>query len=294
MCVLPAAAEDYDFELGLTYSQQQEDYSEDIGSIGSLLPTGTFQDDRETDSYTLLGTWFYSGLRDVEGPRSRAAFLGRTSGLSLWYENGEEIRAYTYSNLTPPVPDWVPSNGTFDNDITAFGAHMRHVWADSGWYGLAGASRLDHEGWARGDRWEIGVGKYLAPSTALDLRIVEDDEDFVDRTSYGLNFSHIGALPGGWQYGSDLTFEYANEVDDYQKYGVALSLFPTNDLEFGLTYHDAERLGNSDDDIGAFASWFLRDNIELRAQYVSHEPAFADEVLDYDNNTFNLGMQVRF
>lgn len=299
LAVLPAAAEEYDFELGLTYANQRTDQLTAAGmDINGPMPEfGTSQRDTEADTYSLLGSWYYSGLHDVDGPRSRAAFLGRTSSLTLGYAFGEESVDWSFSGTTPPAPNYPPSGGSYGIDRTSYGAQLRHVWADSGWYAIAGASRAEVDDGAYdwgGNRWEAGIGKYLARTTALDLRVIDDEQSGLERTTYGLNFSHIGVLPGSWQFGTDVGFEYSNGDDDYRNYRVGLSLFPNHDLEFGLTYEDTERYGFSDGDIGGFASWFLRDDIELRARYTSHDIPNREWVLEHDDATFDFGVNVRF
>jgi hypothetical protein len=295
--VLPAAADEYDFELGLDYGNQQTDelFAQGVDINGPIPEAGTLARDTEADTYSLLGSWYYSGLRDIDGPRSRAAFLGRTSSLSVGYAFGEESVDWSYSGGSlPGVPPSPPAGGTYDVDTTTYGAQLRHVWADSGWYAVAGTSRVEHDQpgfeWG-GNRWEGGVGKYLGHATALDLRIVNDEQAGLEETTYGLNFSHIGALPGSWQFGTDLGFEYSNDYDDYR---VGLSLFPNHDLAFGLTYQDSERNGFSDEDIGGFASWFLRDDIELRARYTSHDVPSREWILEHDDASFDFGINVRF
>ena len=294
-----AAADEYDFELGLAYANQRAERLSAVGAgpDGPLPGFGAVHSDTDADRYTLLGTWYYSGLHEVDGPRARAAFLGRTSSLSLLYEYGEETTDWNRSGTTPPAPSQPPASGTSDTDKTTIEARLRHVWADSGWYAIVGASRLevDEEVYDRGgDRWEAGLGKYLASATALDLRIVEDEVTGIDRTLYGLNFSHVGALPGGWQYGSDLGIGYSDDDGDYQNYGIALSLFPTNDIEFGLTYDNTEYYESTDEDIGGFASWFIREDIEVRARYTSHELPDREGLYEHDDDSFDIGVNVRF
>lgn len=295
LTVLPAAADDYDFELGLTYANQQIDQfsAQGVDSDGILPEYGTLRRSTDADTYSLLGSWYYSGLRDIEGPRSRAAFLGRASSLQLGYAYGDESVDWNYSGTTPPAPSSPPANGTFNYDTTTYGAKLRHVWADSGWYAIAGASRVEFDS-GGANRWEGGFGKYLGRATAVDLLVVDDEQTGLERTSYGLNFSHIGALPGSWQFGTELGFAYSTDDDDYRNYRVGLSLFPNHDLELGLTYQETERYGVSNDDIGGFASWFFRDNIELRARYVSHDVPDRNFILEHDDATFNFGVNVRF
>jgi len=139
------ADEEYDFEIGLAFDNASMDfYSPAVVSGGipdpSLgLSTGT----GETDIFSLLGTWYFQGLADVDGPRSRAAFLNRASSVSFGYARGDEDN--TASSTGSLLPPRFSSRKTSTN---AFNIDVRYVVPDSGWYGLAGAgtgSRGSHD-----------------------------------------------------------------------------------------------------------------------------------------------------
>ena len=83
----------------------------------------------------------------------------------------------------------------------------------------------------------------------------------------------------------------AGDGDSYLLRG---ALYPSAEFEFGLGFSRRESGSRFDSDtIEAFAGWFVRDHIELVAQYRQDNPDTAPGE-DVDSNVFSVGVRVRF
>ncbi|MEO0576855.1 MAG: hypothetical protein AAF004_15465 [Pseudomonadota bacterium] len=81
--MIPVHAEEFDYELSVGYSRSETDTtSVSTPVIGSAVSNTIGS---ETNELTLTGTWFFDGLSDDDGPRTRASFVDRASSLSLRY-----------------------------------------------------------------------------------------------------------------------------------------------------------------------------------------------------------------
>lgn len=313
-------AGEYDYEVGLSYGNSSTDRSSPIlvtgGNPGSQF--GSFENSSDSDRVELSGTWYYSGLSDKSGPKSRAAFLDRASGVRLSYAYENLSGSYESSGLQPPLPPGVilppgfppipPSTGSSDGTTNALEVSLRHVWKASGWYGLAGATRIDTQidsdiGGnstsfdADATAYTLGIGKYFGQATALDLSIISADVEGSDTTTYALSFNHVGKLGDNWHYAADLGFAVSDfeYIDgDSESYSVGFSLFPTTELEFGIEVvrPDGPIDGDSNTYEG-FVSWFVRENVELNASYRNADREF-DSLTEIDSNQFAVGVNVRF
>ncbi len=305
-------AGEYDYEAGLSYGNSGTDVSSSLafvgGNPGSQFGSATTSSD--SDRVELSGTWYYSGLSDESGPKSRAAFLIQASGVRLAYSYDDLSGSYASSGLQPPLPPGLlpipPSTGSIDGTTHALEVGLRHVWEASGWYGLAGATRIDFEFDAVFDGigssndtdetvYTLGIGKYLGQATALDLSIISSEIDGYDITAYGFSFNHVGLVGGNWHYAADLGVAVSDEDGDDGTYSLGLSLFPTTEVEFGIQIVHYESAFNLDSDsYGGFARWFVRDRIELHTSYQRNDNWESDLVSDIDSDQFTVGVNVRF
>lgn len=286
-----ATAEEYDYDIGVSYGNSNSDLETPLIVVGGDSSFGTAATSTDSDALELYGAWYYSGLSDTLGPKSRAAFLSRASSLSLAFSYIDESTFISSTGLSPPLPPGLPtsppSSGSFNDTSRELKADLRHVWQSSGWYGLAGVDRNAHY---------VGVGKYLGDTTALDFRVTEGDSGGLDATGYALSLSHIGSLGSTWQFGADLAYSIsdADTLNDSQSYLAGLSLFPTNNLEFGVRLRHREYDFSPDSDsYEGFAGWFIRENIELRAWYEDNDIGDIP-FTELDRNQFGVGVNVRF
>lgn len=304
-CGLPplAAGEDYDYQVGLTYGSGQSD-STLVSTFGGVPDPllGITTSSSDSDTFGLAGAWFYSGLSDANGPKSRAAFMSRASSLVFSYSNGDESTTTEFSGGGIIPPQTTRSSGSRNE----YSLDLRHVWKDSGWFATAGISRAELDvditnnggvpAFATFDatRYTLGVGKYLGQATTLDLAITTLDVGSSNPTVVALSFSHIGSLGANWQYGADVAFAKSDSGDDGDAIALRGSLFPTASVEFGLGFSRQDSSGGLElETTEAFAGWFVRDNVELTARYRLDEPdTFPGQ--DIDSDEFGVGVSVRF
>ena len=298
-----AAGEDYDYQVGLSYGSGQSD-STVVPTFGGVPDPslGITTSSSDSDTIGLTGVWFYSGLSDDNGPKSRAAFMSRASSLIISYANGDESTTTEFSGGGIIPPQTTRSDGS-SND---YSLDLRHVWKNSGWFARAGMSRAESDveftnnggfpASAKFDanRYSLGVGKYLGQATTLELGITTLDVGTSNPTVIALSFSHIGSLGSNWQYGADVAFAKSDTGGDGDTIALRGSLFPTPSIEFGLSF--ARQDGNSGFDLDTtevFGGWFVRDNIELTVRFRMQDPdTFPGQ--DIDSDEFGVGVSMRF
>jgi hypothetical protein len=300
--VTDAAAGNYDYEVGLTYGWGESDSTFDSAFSGAPFPSpGISTSSSDTDNIDLFGSWYYSGLSDSVGPKSRAAFLSRASSVGLAYSrsDGSSLSEFTGGGSIPPV---TTSSDTTSNTISA---NLRHVWRDSGWYALAGISRADLEantlsnGMAASFDFDstayfLGAGKYLGKATTLDLNVATSDGGDSNSTVFALTLGHVGSIGASWQYGADVVYATSDTPGDGDSYTLRGALYPSAEFEFGLGFSRRESGSGFDSDtIDASVGWFVREHIELTARYLQDDPDISPGV-DVDSNLFGVGVRVRF
>lgn len=309
MFMTNALAEDFNFDVGLIYESTRFDGSKTITTPGGI----TFNSGEiDTDDVSVFGSWYFAGLSDDKGPRSRAVLVDRASSLSLAYTRSDQTFTQFLTSTDPLFP-FSPIDLRSDTDGDTFALDVRYVDRDSGWFGNAGLLSTDVtlDGFvfdsvdAKG--WRLGVGKYLFKSTTLSLDIgrIESD-DFGDATVYDLAFEHLGDLGSQWQYAVDINFNRADFSGGFESdsWGGALSLYPNRDFEFGVGFEDVagNGIGQRVSGLEGFASWFITPNFSLAARYRVDDPVFfgnfstgaGTTVSDADQDTFGISATVRF
>lgn len=302
MTPMAIAAEEYDFEFGFAFDNASSDFfSPAIGSGGVPMPSlGLSVGSGDADTVSLLGTWYFQGLAEIDGPKSRAAFLNRASSISFGYAYGDDTEesSSTGTLFAPRI-----SSGKTTSD--AFSIDLRYVVPDSGWYGLAGISRLDSDfsGQSNGDEYardfdatdyRVGLGKYIGERTAVDLSVTRSETGGRYVTSTSLSLTHIGSLGANWLYGADIELTKSGQRYEDGTYALGLSLYPSRNFKFGVgtTQRSLDYRPNPISYEG-FASWFVRDNIELTGRY-AHEDVGSFPGSDLDAYSAGVGINVRF
>ncbi len=296
-----ASAEDYDFELGLSYGHGSTDYTVASTLNGIPMPSlGMTTISTDSDNVDLVGAWFYSGLSDSEGPKSRAAFTSRASSLAMGYSRSEVSGSSVFTE--DPFP---PVAATFDATTDEISLNLRHVWRDSGWYALAGISTATLDGSSVIDgnpgsgeldtsAYVLGVGKYFGKATTVDLSAAFVEIVDSDATVVALTLSHVGSIGERWQFGADLFYATSDADDPGDSYGLRGALFPSENFEFGLEYSHQEAVLDIDADVvEVFASWFVSSSTEISARYGQVHPDAIGSG-DIDSNQFGVGVRIRF
>ncbi len=294
----PVVAEEYENELGATYSQVEASASSLTAIVG--IPTTTVTSSSDADTFSLRGAWFYTGLSDDEGPRSRAAFIDRASSLTFRYSQVDQASSVLITG------NGVPSlQSSSSQDTKAFSVNLRHVWKDSGWFGVAGLSRASFDGEfssgtftadTDGDAtsYTLGFGKYLADTTSLDLRVATQDRSSSTASAVSLNLEHLGRLGDTWMYGADVNWTKTDTAGDGDAYDLRGSLYPNSNLDFGLGYSQRDVGGGIDaESVELFVGWFFSDSTRLQASYREDTTDTVDGI-DADTDGFQIGITGRF
>lgn len=293
--VANVAAEDYDYEIGVTYARGQTD-----STIVSTLRGGSTSSS-DSDNIDLTGAWYYSGLSDSSNPKSRAVFLSRASSVVVGYSYSDESGSFESEG----GGIFAPVSANFDSKTSSLSVDLRHVWKDSGWYALAGISRAELQsdsvsnGMASSSeldatRYSLGVGRYLGKATTLDFGVATLDVGSSNPTVIALSLSHVGPIGEDWQYGADLTYAKSDTSGDGDLYALRGALYPTSDFEFGLGFSRRESGGGFETDtMEVFAGWFIRDHIEVSVRYRQDDPDTIPEE-EFDSDLFGIGIKVRF
>ncbi|MEM7502883.1 MAG: hypothetical protein AAF417_12600 [Pseudomonadota bacterium] len=316
MSIAPnALGDEYTFDLGLAFDGTSFDGSQSITTLGgNVFSSNAF----DTDEVRAFGRWYFSGLSDAIGPRARAAFVDRASSLSLSYSHLDQRNTLFRRNDDPSLPI-SPLDTVVESDGDSFAAEIRYVDRDSGWFGdvdllatnfLADGPNGTINGELDTRGWSIGFGKYLLEATALGLEYGElDSEGGGDTSAVAATLTHLGTIGERWQYAIDLEFSRLNpDVGaDQNVWGSAIALYPTPNVEFGIGVEDVSTGGRQFIDldrttIEGFASWFLRENVQISAHYRVDDVDFAPDVLiggapteaQADRESFGISATVRF
>lgn len=310
-----ASAEEYDFDFGLAFDGTSFDGNQLITTFeGDVFSSSEF----DTDEFRAFGRWYFSGLSDDIGPRARAAFVDRASSLSLSYSRLDQRNTLFRRNDDPSLPI-SPLDAVVESDGDSFAAEIRYVDRDSGWFGEADllAANFSADGPNGGidseldtDGWSIGVGKYLLETTALSVEYGELDSDGgLDKSAVAATLTHLGSIGERWQYAIDVEYSRLspNIGASQDSWGSTIALYPTPNVEFGLSVEDVSTGGRQfiDPDrtmIEGFASWFLRENVQVSARYRIDDVGFTPDVLiggaptetTADRESFGISATVRF
>ena len=300
------AAEDFDFEVGVTYDRTQLDAEQTITTnVGSTF----ISNEVDTDAWSLFGSWYFAGLSDDKGPRARAAFVDRASVLNVRYAK-TEVTFSSVVDSTDPLIDFFA--GSFKSEGDSYSLDARYVWRDSGWFANAGVANSDVsiggfvDSSVDSTAWRLGVGKYLFDTTTLTLDVSQADEDGGDATGVAVAFSHLGDMGESWQYAVDLGYAQTDSDGnlDFDTWSAALSMFPNRDFEFGL------RIAETDADFApldstsyeGFVSWFVTPGVVLAASYRIDDVGFLGNAIipsaetnnSADQDSIGLSLSIRF
>lgn len=301
------SAEQFDFEIGLAFDSTQSHGSQTIMTTG-----GTIFNSREsdTDVLHLSGSWYFAGLSDDTGPRTRAALVDRASSLSVGYSHLDQAIA-TFLTSSDPLIFIPPIDSRFDSDGDSFAVDFRYVARDSGWFGNVGllssdatfSGLVDDSLDATG--WRLGIGKYLLETTTIAFDVSQVSADGGDATVASASLEHLGDLGERWQYAIDVGFNRMDagggfELDTWR---AALALYPNRNFEFGVAVEDISGIpGHETTGVEGFASWFVRPNIHLSARYRVDDADVlgnifipgSSTVSNVDQDSFGVSATVRF
>lgn len=299
---LPAVAwsGDYNYEAGFGFERSESsllDTGFGFGPPGPGFPSLSV--DTESTAFEVAGTWFFDGLSDERGPRSRAAFVDRASSLNVLIgdSSSETDTVFRIPGGMPPE-----TRDSFDSDGTRFALGGRYVLEPSGWFFTGEYVRLDIDTFgadAEVDLLAAGFGKYLGEMTTLELSVARSELDVSgggSDTDSGLilAFDHIGGDASGTQYGIGASVSNQSLEGSSGSYTVRVSLYPNRDLSLNVSV--SGQLGSDPIDATVFSvggGWFFTEAFEVSAGYTFTQFDEEDNV-DLDDDGFRLGARYRF
>lgn len=302
-----AAAEQYDFEVGLAFDSSRFDGSQTITTTGG---TAFNSNETDTDDLRLFGSWYFAGLSDDKGPKARAVLVDRASSLSLGYSRSDQT-IVTLLTIDDPSFPFPPIDSRFDSDGDSFAVDLRYVDRDSGWFGNVGlltsditlSGFVDESVDATG--WRLGVGKYVLETTTIGLDVSKVNADGGDATVFAVSLEHLGDLGERWQYAIDIGYDRLDadggiELDTWR---AAIAVYPSRNFEFGVAVEDVSGLfGQDTTGLEGFASWFVKPNVRLSARCRVDDADYsgnvsiggAPTVSNADQDSFGISATVRF
>lgn len=302
MMVIPSAtwSAEYTFEAGFGY-ERSETSIRDTGF--AAIPPGPVPSlfiDTESSAFEVTGTWFFDGLSDARGPRSRAAFVDRASSLTVLLG---DTSSDTDSVLRFPPGGPPDIRDSFDTDGNSIALSGRYVFESSGWFVTGEFGQLEFDSFGAGaevDVFGAGFGKYIGETTTLALSAARAEIDVSggggDDTDNGLilAFDHIGGDPSGMQYGVAATVSNQSLEGSSGSYSVRGSLYPNRDVTLNVSV--SGQLGSDPIDATVFAidgGWFFSEAFEVSVGYTFTRFDEQEDV-DIDDDGFRLAARYRF
>lgn len=288
-------ADEFNYDVGLDLGSSRSTTKTNI-----LIPGMTVQSRSESDSDNIgvRGTWYFDTVEANSGPRSRAVFIERASGLSLGYSHGD---GDTRSTVPNPFPGNPPDTFRADESSSQYGGDVRYVWKESGWYGIANISRaeldIDSPLFSTDfsiNTYGVGAGKYIGSQTAVDFTVALGEVEGEYSTVATLSLTHIGAMGETWQYGADVGLSDSNADGSDGQFALGFSLYPSRDVAFGVdVFGPLQDFSDGVIRYGLFASWYPSERVGLEARYFSSDVDVPSNV-DVDQYGYGVGLNMRF
>lgn len=265
--------------LAISATAQAQQYIGEVykWEVDGDISTGEYSasnfDDTEFDSFSVSGSYFFSGVNNTKGPFSEAAFLDHASDLSIFYEYSE-----------------IDDNG-IDVDGDEYGISGRYVTDGAGW--ILEGSYTRHEPLdAEIDTYTIGAGKYLGQNTSVVLEYWNGDADEGGDTDGGsIGLEHFWALTsGGIKLEGNYGFVNVDDADDIDIYNVTGTWYVNQNLGFGGAYGNFDAGGAEVDRYRAFAEWFIIKGIAANLEYVHDD----FDISDLERDSITLGVRLRY
>ena len=307
-----AFADDFKYELGLTYSSLSIDGLSSQSPRPPDLPGFNVEFQEDIDQFGVSGSWYYGGVTASDGPRTRAAFLSRASFLTFdyWSLDGaqdSQVFADDDANITNP-------NDRFIENSDSVTLNGRYVW-DSGWFVDAGLNRFDTKrrssnldppglGGFEVMTYRAGAGRYIGNNHTVGLAVDVLDFNISSGTSieYTLNYAAVGSLGASWDYSADVNVTVGEDSLSDGSYEAELLLYPSRSFGFGAGIHDSfgsgastfgDRINNYGTAYDLNVNWFPSEALGLEAVYriIDEDDGPGTE---FEVDAFNLSAVFRF
>ena len=250
-----SAQADYQFEANVGYLQ---------GDIENL----------DFDGFALAATIYFDTVDTSKGPLSEAAFLSKSSSISLSNSNT------TLDDIDLDVTDTTDIVGrfVFSNDFI-----LEISYSD------------EDNDIAEDSAIAVGIGKYLSDSDEIIFSIETTDESEID--SLGIDYHSLNDLAGSASISYDLGASYIDAADD-SGFGLlgGLTYYPSTQLALAA---EVDYLSVGDIDVTIFsvgAEYFFNENIAGSIAYSTSDTDVDDDFNDASGtvDTVALTLTARF
>jgi hypothetical protein len=276
----------------------------------------------DTTSTGAAATHYFTPVDDTLGPYRYAAFLSRSSRITGAIRHDTTEYSYGFGPVPLPV-------SSFTARTDAYTVSGRYVWRESGWYA---GGRAEHAVTDPAQPFYTDItlkgysafgGKYLGPSTTLDLTLESTESTThvepiacanppcllplfaASKTSgdnVGVAVQHLGKLAAmhyavaghiGANHMEIRLPDFNNQLVYSQRarmYAVSGELLPTARIGVRLEYSSFSDDPARDHDYGLSASWFFKRNVTVQFSWLRTNPS--GNSADFDD--WSVGLLGRF
>lgn len=256
LAISASAQADYRWEVGAGYA---------AGSVDTEIKNTENSNEKnseDTNIFDIGGTFYLDNVDTSKGPLGEAAFLDHASSITLAFSDGE-----------------VDLPGGGDEDGQTYSGDMRYVAEGPGWQlsGLIvdlGYARLEPGDDTEIDRYGMGIGYYLTPTTTaiVDYRKTNVNNGG-DVDSWGLGLESFFALNnGGIKVRASGGKTVVSGLDDPTTWNIGGTWYMGNNWGFGADIGITDVNGYETDTISVYAEWFVTENFAVDLGYRTVQP----------------------
>ena len=287
----------YQFEVEAEYTDSETNFD------------SSFSPDKDEDSTSFSGAYYFTDVETNRGPLSVAAFMSRSSNISALYSDGEvevDRTQITFSGPAPSLFGSISSYGApildatfvtpkYEIEMEEYFVSGQYIHVESGWvieasYGYSEEDSdlgIDIEQ----DSYGLGVGKYIAKNTRLMLDYVHVETDIdvgaIDSSSdaelVNLGLFHVQELGNDTYYDVSLDIAHIDpdDGDDSQVYSASATYYFTSyiGLGVGISHNDGDDIDTTI--YGISGEWFITEKFSINLSYDRAEIDYS-----YSNGVF--------
>ena len=258
-----STADTYQFETGYSYGEIEADFNRN-----NIFVT---REPIEAEVNSAFITAYLKKVDVSKGPLAEAAFLNKSSSLSLNFSNIEREIANTSSEI-----DALGVSGRFvsSNDLIFDASYSKNDRSNS-----FGNEDDDND-------YSVGFGAYLHDSASIVFEYAKEELDSVEE--YSLNTYTLTQLSYG-HIAYNVNLAYIDTDDDESGYDIEgeLTYYITPKIGFGLNAGYDASPSSDEQTYGVLLSYFPINNISLSARYQEDNSNYREVEL------WALGLQIR-
>ena len=296
----PFSSADYQAELQLSYVTSTQDTK---GMVSGVDIESTI-DSNKIDSRL---TAYMDPVITADKPLAEAAFLNKTSNVSLHYSKNDSKNKNTFSFQPPPFT----TESNFDIDSYGFG--LNYITERRNWIIGAAAFKSSSEekdahipNTNTAKRWSLHTGKYLTDSSSLQISYgqgsIKNDKyaDLkTDSSDFGILYRHLFTLGNANHLGLNIS---ASEIrhDGIVKnkdrgFTAGLNWYPIHALSVGGQYKIEKRSDSDANQATVMSQYFFTEAIAAHVTVTKTVTTFDNSNFnDADAMEYQLGAALRF